>query len=220
MNIELKTGERGVLIGQTGTGKSFLAKHFLLPRTGPLLIIDPKGEFDFVNCEIYERIDEIERRNPERVIYRARRRELRDRDAHDRIYEWAYNRGNIFVYTDEITSMLDGFEAPPSFHDVYARGRSRGITALTATQDPSRVPLAIFRQARRFYVFRVVFPDDIKRLKQLVPGYSNELPSREDMEQFDLLYGYKSDPRFAFWYWNAEEGQDARRMILKEPRNK
>jgi energy-coupling factor transporter ATP-binding protein EcfA2 len=216
MNIELRKGERGVLIGQTGTGKSYLARRYLLPRTGRLLIIDPKAEWEFAGCEIFERVGEIEARNPERVIYQPTRRELRDRDAHDRIYDWAYRRGELFLYTDEIGSMLDGFEAPPAFHDVYARGRSRGITALTATQDPARVPLAIFRQARKFYAFRVVFPDDVKRMQQLIPGYTSKPPTPEEIAGFEAHYGHRIDPRFTFFYFDAETDAPARRMILTD----
>lgn len=222
MSIGLRTGERGALIGMTGRGKSFLARHYLLPRTGRLVIIDPKGEWrDFPGCEVFDSVAEIERRKPDRCIYAARTRELRDKDAHDAIYSWVYDRGNTYLYTDEITSMLTGYvNGPPGFHDIYARGRSRKITVLTATQDPARVPLAIFRQARRFYAFRVVWPDDVDRMDRLIPGYSDFMPpSKEQLDDFTAEFGWRPDPRYGFVYWNNDTDDPARLAFMRKPRN-
>lgn len=217
ISIKLLKGERGALIGQTGTGKSLLAKHYLLPQTGRLAILDPKGEFDFGGLDVFDTVREIEKRRPDRFIYRPVRGELRDFHAHDAIYDYLYERGDYFVYTDELTSFLTAKgDAPPAFRDIYARGRSRGITVLTATQDPVRIPLAVLRQARRFYTFRLVFPDDIKRMRAIDPGYTGKLPPKSIIDHFERVYGYRPKAQFAFRYYNAET-QQGFTSILKDP---
>lgn len=218
MRINLSTGQKGALIGQNGSGKSYLAKHYLLPRAGRLLIIDPKGTFEFHDTEVFETADEIERRRPDRAIYRPRRSELRDRNAHEAIYNYAYERGETYVYTDELTAMVNGPEPPPSFLDCYARGRELGITMLTCSQRPSRVPIIVWSECVRFYVFRLVFPDDIKRIRQLLgKSYTGRPPTDAEIQRFAYAYGYTPPAKFAFTYWNAESNAPPRSMILRNP---
>lgn len=223
MNIELRNGQKGALIGQNGSGKSHLAKYHLLPRSGPLLISDPKGTFEFYDCEIFDTVDEIERRRPRRAIYRPRRAELRDRAAHDALFDYAYERAQagweLYLYNDELSAMVTGTEPPPSFLDCLARGRELGLTILNCSQRPSRVPIIVWSEAQRFYVFRLVFPDDIKRVQQLIgKSYTGRPPGEHWVSEHQRLYGYRPDPRFAFTYWDAERDSPPRTMILKDPK--
>ena len=205
--IKLARGNKGGLIGQNGSGKSYLAKHSLLPFTGQLLIIDPKGTFNFDNLEAYDTVREIERRRPKRCIYRPNRFELRDKDARDAIYNYVYERQEIFCYTDELLAMVSGSTPPPSFQDCYALGRELGITMLTACQRPSRVPLLTWTECQKMYVFRLTWKGDRDRMREAIgDGYTGLPPTQRQLSEFAAATGVYPDPRFVFTYADLERG--------------
>lgn len=218
ISIDLVPGNRAVLLGQTGTGKTHLARHRLLPQTGNLGIIDPKGRFDFGPTEIYETAREILRRKPKRFIYRPRRLELRDVSAHDDVYAFLYDRGNTFIYTDELGSLCRGkhrLSGPPALEDIYCRGRELGITTLTASQRPSRIPIYVLSESQQFYCFFTPFPGDVKRIREMVPGYTGGMPSQEQIRQFSEVYGYPVLGRHCFRYFDSITG-DNFTSVLKD----
>jgi hypothetical protein len=216
ISIKLTRGERGGLVGQTGTGKTLLAECNLLPRRGRLAAIDPKRELNF-DAPIFEDVGEIIRRRPERYIYRPSPGNIRNYAAYERLYRNIFERGDCFLYTDEIVVTLRGMEPPEAFLDIYALGRSRGITCLTATQRPARIPLFLLSECRRIYAFRVVLPADKKRMREIIPGYTGQRPPLEEIERFRARYGYTPKVQFAFTYFNTET-EETRLGILEDPK--
>jgi energy-coupling factor transporter ATP-binding protein EcfA2 len=183
MNLKPSTGEHGVFIGKTGTGKSELAKR-LLPKN-KIAIIDPKQEFDFdSSIKVYDKAKNIIRDKPTRFIFRPHAENLSNLSEYDVVYEWLYNRGDVTVYTDELAAFTTSLCYPHYLKVCYQLGRSKRITMLGSTQRPSSIPIVTLSECTHFYAFRVTMPQDIKKTSSFVPGYNVQ----EFQDQHEFFY--------------------------------
>lgn len=183
--------DRGAIIGQTGTGKSFLAKY-LLPATGKLAIIDPKRTFPVKNIadvKIYSSASKIVREKPKRFAYRPDPANLRNQDDYDIVYKYVYNMKDVTCYTDDIVGIMDKHKFPDYLQICYQMGREHKVRMLSAFQRPALVPRFLVTEAQKFFVFRLTVKDDVKRVAESVDGYTGKLPSRHHFSFIDLDKG-------------------------------
>lgn len=173
MDLKLRNDQRGAIIGRTGTGKSFLAKR-LLPRSGNLAIIDPKREFDFDTCVVYNAVDKIIKAKSKRFIYRPDPDRLTDLTEYDKLYKYCYEMGNITVYTDDMVGIMDRQRFPHFLQVCYQMGRSKKVSMLSAFQRPAWLPMFLMSEANKFYVFSLNQKADIKKVNDMVNGYNPE----------------------------------------------
>lgn len=173
-DLKLKKEEHGIIIGQTRTGKSYLARECLIPHTGNLAIIDPKRKFDYPGVEIFTNADQILRKKPKRFIYRPHPDDLTNYEAYNKVYRYVYDCGNFFLYTDEIIAVLRGQTPPHYFSVCYQMGASEGIIMLSVTQRPSRIPAVMISEAAKIYCFTLNYPADVKKMKDIIPDYRNK----------------------------------------------
>ena len=184
-SLQLGRGEHGAIIGQTGTGKSVLARVIIGDVTR-LLVIDPKGEFTLPNVEIFDDPKQIIRKRIGRIIYRPKPSLLSDLDAYNRLYKWAYERGNILVYTDDVVGVIPKQSPPPYLKICYQMGRSRNVRCLSCYQRPFLVPLVLKSEVTKAYVFRLLVPQDVREVQSFVPGYSpDKLETRYSFAFYD-----------------------------------
>lgn len=183
-------GQRGVIVGRTGTGKSTLARVlvYAMAQRQPLVIIDPKGDFaPPVPCMALTGAGQSLRgRN---IIYRPSLDSDVVSDV-DSILRSVYNAGNCAVYIDELFGIQEKGNYPPALLPLYTRGRSRGITVLGAVQRPCKVPLETISECDRHYTFALQMGDDRRRMAEVSGRAGRGVP-----------------PRYHFWYsvTNAEE---------------
>jgi hypothetical protein len=162
-DLKLKDQERGFIFGQSRTGKSELAKR-LIPSTGNLAIIDPKREFDYVNVNVYNDVDKIINSKAKEFIYRPHELKIDNLEDYNKLYQYIYNTGNFFVYTDEIVTRIKGRSYPKFLQVCYQLGGSRNVRMLTTSQRPSCIPMFLMSEANKFYGFRLTLPADAKRV--------------------------------------------------------
>ena len=186
--LQLQTGQRGLCCGQTGSGKSFLC-YRLIPKHGSLCIIDPKREFDYADVPIFDDHEKIWRKKPERFIYRPQESLITDREAYNEVYRFCYMQGKYFIYTDEVIAVMRGMEPPTYLNICVQLGRSKGITMLFATQRPARIPANLVSESQKFYIFTLVYPPDVKRVSEMVPGFTGRMADRRTFEFYDLHSG-------------------------------
>ena len=165
---------RGLLLGQTGTGKSTLAKVLLADKKS-LLVIDPKHQFETIQeyqiTEDAELIPMLFNRAEKKniaVIYRPSIMDT-EREEIDSVFRWVFGRGNIFLYNDELTAVTDNpVHYPKYLRAIYTQGRSKFIGTLGATQRPSMIPLFIFSETERDWVFRLKLEADRDRAADFI----------------------------------------------------
>ena len=169
--LQLRPDERGAIIGQSGTGKTYLAVR-ILPSTGQLCIVDPKRLLKYdKNVKVYTNAKRILWDKPKRFIYRPKPKDLDNMDAYNLVYKYCYERKNFFVYTDDVVGIMDRTRYPKYLRICYQMGRERKVAMLSTFQRPAWVPMFLCSEATKLYCFRLTVIEDVRRVRSLIPGY-------------------------------------------------
>ncbi len=219
-------GEHSILIGQTGTGKSTLARY-LLDSERYNVIVDPKGDFELPGWMItepapgarrtwfWQKTDEVNspeqnaiilddpgeaaaaiREREHNVVYRPAA-EFIDSGCYEDVYRAVYDTRDLDCYTDEAQLVCESSRSFPKWYRAsYQQGRGRGIRMTSGSQRPSWLPLFTFSEAKHFYVFGLLLVEDKKRAESWLGWY--ERPGDEH----------------AFWYRNVKD-RTAKQYVLK-----
>lgn len=201
-SLKLPKNDRGVLIGATGSGKTFLGRYLVEDAEKPYSVVydakisDSIGEWDH---KIITDFDELVESPERRIIYRPNYIEAVNPVEQDAFFEWVYLRKNTRLFVDEAYAVTGGTN--PSFHfqACLARGRERGISTLVATQRPHRIPLVTLSEAEHYWIFRLTLLNDRRRVEEIT-GITAE-------EQLDLK-------NHEFFYYSAFEGRYPRRLKI------
>jgi DNA helicase HerA-like ATPase len=203
-------GERGLIVGQTGSGKSVLLKALLrYAPIAPVVILDTKGE-DFggvplpqESMERISSIDEFDRRwrrpvrkIPDYILIEPDGLEASDPDALDG-YLQIIDRRKIptVVGIDEAYMLHRSGRAGPGLTGLLTRGRSKGISTILASQRPKWLSRFCLTEATVIYVFQLIDTDDRKRIAEVSPYLRDTIPNRYSFyswAQGDK--GYKYNP--------------------------
>jgi ABC-type dipeptide/oligopeptide/nickel transport system ATPase component len=188
-NLRLNPDERAAIIGQTGTGKSVLATQLLLAsKCKRIAIIDPKGMFDFGDIEVVSNPARIIRGKLDRFIFRPKAENLRDLSGYDAVYKYCYDKGDFFVYTDDIIGIMSRTQYPHYLQVCYQMGRAKRVAMLSAFQRPAWVPLFLCSESSKFFLFHLTVKTDIQRVQQFVSDYSASRLHDKFTFLFDDIY--------------------------------
>lgn len=168
----VKPGQRALLTGRTGTGKSTLARHMLRNMTQLVIIVDPKGDFDYPNSIIIRDprdLSAFRRSREKNLVYRPDP-EFWDMQNWDNFFKWAYMFGNCVLYLDEVFAVMVNNQSPPWLKAILTRGRSLLITCIACTQRPFSIPVSLLSECEHRYMFGLSLLDDKKRMAELMPG--------------------------------------------------
>lgn len=177
MNLIPKHGERALIVGRSGSGKTLFARWLLwhLPQT---VIYDFKHEpaFDAMGPIVDSTADAwrmfAEEPHTEYVIVRPDHRLLADPFALDELLLDHYDRGAGYTaYLDEAYTVHRSGRAGPGYLALLTRGRSREITTISATQRPAFLSLYALTEANHIFAFRLQHQDDRARLGNIIEGY-------------------------------------------------
>ena len=177
-----KKGEHAIVIGQNGSGKSYLLQELIrLAEIAPIFILDSKGDNGFLTVSRPDETltifsDGIEkfkkfiaqpaRKIPEYVVIRPPDAEVTVPEVLD--YYVQLIRDNFkrpcVIVIDELYMLHRNGRCGPGIAGALTRGRSRDQRLYGASQRPGWISRFCLSEVNHYYVFRLVDIDDRKRL--------------------------------------------------------
>jgi hypothetical protein len=213
MSILLGKGQRGVLIGRTGSGKTWGGIFQLQHSPQPVVIVlDTKGEPAFNTLprenethEFYNSGDAFLKAYrssdlPNYMIVRPSPDEIADPLEMDGILAGIYTRNReCLTYIDEAYQWHVNGRAGAGLVGLLTRGRSKGMSTLISTQRPAWVSRFVFSEAEKYYIYRLLDKRDKKTISEYIPiSIDDELP------------------KYHFWYYDNLD-DDQRECLLYRP---
>lgn len=183
MNLIPETGERALIVGMTGSGKTafftWLARRII---AAPIIIYDTKIEPKFselphsIIVETPEEIaDAVENGEHDYVVVRPGIELLNDPRELDRrflLHHYHALQG-LPCYIDEAYMFHVNSQAGPGLMALMTRGRSKGITTIVSSQRLSRISRFCITEINRAYIFRLQDKKDRVRIDDLIPDFSD-----------------------------------------------
>lgn len=183
----LKRGERGLLVGKTGSGKSMQGYfHCQNSPVWPVIMFDtkiedqffsvPEGEDTLDLCEGVEAFEnyakKLKRDMADYILVRPTETEFQDPEAMDEYMRIAYHAfGACYIYLDEVGNFHKNGKALPNLMNILCRGRSKGKTTMMASQRPSGISRSCITESDRFYIHKLIDNRDKKTLAEVIPDY-------------------------------------------------
>lgn len=166
-------GERAILFGQSGSGKSIAAAWMLHYMPAPIVIYDTKVSPSLVRCfpgaDIVDGLTgaRIALRKPVTIL-RPSPEELSDPEfLDDALWRLYLRKVPMTLYLDEALDLHVAGRAGRGLLACVSRGREQGITLMIATQRPAWVSLYLLSEAQHYYVFKLRLKADKDRVEQI-----------------------------------------------------
>ncbi len=186
-NIVLRGTERACFFGKTGTGKTTLARS-LLYQCARTVVLDPKHMF--TPPPGVKIVSEYTKRLAHQVI-RVEPDGWESERWRQAIYQ-VWQRGNTVLYVDECTLISPARTILPELGRVIRTGRERGLGVWIASQRPKDIPSVVFTESEHFFVFRLQWEEDRKKVASFTHDALQSMLPR--LKGHDFAYvGIESD---------------------------
>ena len=175
--IRLKVSDISIIVGQRGSGKTQLAKHLAkqyLSKSIDIWIYDVNNEY--LDLEIRYTISSVHRYIP---------KDVGDIEEFEDFIWKAWRHKRIVVLIEEADLYANPHSIPRAFKNLVARGRHRKIGMILITRRIASMHKYPCSQAKHFFIFRTILPNDIKYLKEFIGDKAEELPNLPD---YHFLY--------------------------------
>lgn len=187
-------GERSLIVGQTGQGKTGLAT-WLLKRIerAPIIIYDTKHENKFLNLpasrfvtSFADVLEDLKEGTSDYIVFRPPSDVLDDpQELDEYLYRHYMDLPGVDLYVDEAKQFHTSTGRPfKGVQNIQERGRSRGITAIWSTQRPKMISNSIITEAQKIFIMYLPFEQDHKKLQELVPGFKDVPMLKPETYQF------------------------------------
>ncbi len=193
----IKPTDRVILVGTTGSGKTYFAQH-VLKRAPCLVVMDPKGLINSKEWAL-EPWDKKQRHLNKGENVRVRIPPQTHEDDWEyyfaRIYEIARARKYrpFVVYIDELYG-IGPANGSRGLQALYTRGRELGISVWASTQRPKRIPIYALSEAETIILFTTRMPQDVDLMGEMIPDLGQLTNDEHPLRDHNLIvYNVRSD---------------------------
>lgn len=200
-----QTGERSLIVGQTGSGKSaFLVWLLMRVPMSPVIVYETKEEPKFqhfpgvVYCQTQDELDSAyQDQTADYIIMQPDIDTASNPTALDELlfHHFMYYPNSVCAI-DELFMFHNAGRHGRGLLGLYTRGRSRGITTIACTQRPAWISGFAISEAQRYYAFYLEMEADKKKLKP-------------------ALLDLPDPPKYGFYYWESGNKEITRYGAVK-----
>jgi adenylate kinase family enzyme len=141
--ITLKSTDRILVLGESGSGKTYLAKH-IVPNFPRHIIVSPyHGEWQ----------------GEKNVIYTVNASETY------RAIEKALKAGNVFIVVDDADLFLENYLDDDNIRLLLIGSRHFGVGYLMISRRTQDVPKLLLKQANKVFIFQTDLDRDLEIIK-------------------------------------------------------
>lgn len=197
-SVTISSNDRIAVVGKTGSGKSYLARHLVWEPLDRVIFHDWKAqEHEDLNAPVLSTLDQVhealfaesEEERLYKFVYVPEAGE-HGLDAWDELCRLVYEKGDFHLIGDEIKGIYQQGNSvrPVSDHHekILTRGRSRGVGITNLSQRPKKIPMECMSESEHVFAFRLNLADDRKRLGEIF-GSEHEDRLRE-LDSHRFLY--------------------------------
>lgn len=166
----VEPGTRLAIAGRAGTGKTYIAKWFMLRAGQRYVVLDTKYDSGLRDWKGHKRLPTMAQlaadwRERKITVARPTPRELKPAILDAWLEELHESFDNFGAYVDELYSVCPPQHPPgPGLTGLITRGRDRKQSVMAGAQRPSLVPLFVYSEANAFAATDLLLPQDRKRL--------------------------------------------------------
>jgi energy-coupling factor transporter ATP-binding protein EcfA2 len=163
--VNITRTDRLAFFGQTGSGKSELARAMFAGMATPRIVIDVKDDLAAKLPGIPTVQSPTEAMHHETV--RAVPVEPSDEAWYAAIYDAALARGETLIWLDEANEVSNSNYIPRSIRRFILQGRSRQCGHFACSPRPADINPTFAAQSQHLFLFWVTHPRDIKAYSEL-----------------------------------------------------
>ena len=176
-NYEIKPNEHVLIVGTTGSGKSFFAENYLR-NYDSVVKLDTKNEVEErrekgdspwlgleegTDFEVVHHLAELPKCTCEKIIYAPVFEELND-EFYNEFFRWCFERKNTIVWVDELMSITTAQTIPEQLKRILTQGRSKNVGCWCCSQRPSGIPMIIPANCSHYIVYYLNWVEDRKKM--------------------------------------------------------
>ena len=191
MTFPIGTGDRVVVVGHTGSGKTTLTRR-MVGGLSSLVVIDPKYRFWLppdprrAPAQVVTGARAFAQVWPHRalrVIYRPDLNDARHGDVND-VMARILNVGRTCLLVNEAMDYANATTILPAYRQCVVRGREAEVRVISETQRPTGVHNTVLSEAEHFFLFYLMLQTDRHKMAGLM-GEEVEAPMAQD---YSFLY--------------------------------
>lgn len=209
-------GEHVTCVGPTGCGKSTLTNAILDFRAYVVFLATKKQDSTVTELKKsgYKMTKDVGAIHPDvsrKIIlkpdfpdYDAAKMRAYHKQFYDDAMMYVFRAGSWCIVADEVRYLTEFLRLNETYELLLLQGRSLGISVVSSTQRPKKIPLTAYDQATHLFFWRDNDEENLKRI-----GGLNGMDSRSIRAEVASL------PRHEVLYVNTRNGEKLRTKVEK-----
>lgn len=174
-NIKINTSDRVSIFGRTGSGKTFFAKHWLLPHYDRYVFWDIKHESTDIEHDIVVNNPKQLKnsiKNYNKILYQPT--SPTDKDFDD-ICKIIFDSKNNALYVDEAAMVSTPTKILYNHKVLVTQGRSYDVGIINVSQRPRDLHNTLISESEHLFVFALSLETDVLKLRQQMGVAADEI---------------------------------------------